>query len=110
MASLSVGPQGAQYTISPRGNRATAGLTGTSKNFAIQTDPGRIACVRAVTGWKRYAESIHQSGHIKGAVTVGALHDRLNFRAVLVVVMVGEWRQRYLRLTRLPSRRIRQLY
>lgn len=28
-ASLSLGPRGAKYTISPRGNRATAGLTGT---------------------------------------------------------------------------------
>jgi len=29
IASLSLGPRGAKYTISPRGNRATAGLTGT---------------------------------------------------------------------------------
>ena len=29
MASLSVSPQGAEYTISPRGNRAKAGLMGT---------------------------------------------------------------------------------
>lgn len=29
MASLSFGPPGAKYTISPNGNRATADLTGT---------------------------------------------------------------------------------
>ena len=35
MASLSVGPQGAKYTISPRGNRATAGLTGTGLFYTV---------------------------------------------------------------------------
>ena len=35
MASLSIGPQGAKYTISPRGNRATAGLTGTGLFYTV---------------------------------------------------------------------------
>ena len=34
-ASLSLGPRGAKYTISPRGNRATAGITGTGLLYAI---------------------------------------------------------------------------
>lgn len=34
-ASLSLGPRGAKYTISPRGNRATAGLTGTGLFYTI---------------------------------------------------------------------------
>ena len=34
-ASLSLGPQGAKYTISPRGNRATAGLTGTGLFYTV---------------------------------------------------------------------------
>ena len=34
-ASLSVGPQGAKYTISPRGNRATAGLPGTGLFYTV---------------------------------------------------------------------------
>lgn len=34
-ASLSVGPQGAKYTISPHGNRATVGLTGTGLFYTV---------------------------------------------------------------------------
>lgn len=34
-ASLSVGPQGAKYTISPRGNRATAGIPGTGLFYTV---------------------------------------------------------------------------
>ncbi|MEI4233215.1 DUF4236 domain-containing protein [Roseovarius sp. D22-M7] len=34
-ASLSVGPRGAKYTISPHGNRATAGLTGTGLFYTV---------------------------------------------------------------------------
>ena len=34
-ASLSLGPRGAKYTISPRGNRATAGLTGTGLFYTV---------------------------------------------------------------------------
>ena len=34
-ASLSFGPPGAKYTISPRGNRATAGLTGTGLFYTV---------------------------------------------------------------------------
>lgn len=36
-ASLSFGPRGAKYTISPRGNRATMGLPGTGHKNAIMT-------------------------------------------------------------------------
>jgi len=35
MASLSVGPRGAAYTISPRGNRATVGLPGTGLFYTV---------------------------------------------------------------------------
>jgi len=34
-ASLSLGPPGAKYTISPRGDRATAGLTGTGLFYTV---------------------------------------------------------------------------
>ena len=34
-ASLSLGPRGAKYTISPRGNRATAGLPGTGLFYTV---------------------------------------------------------------------------
>jgi tetratricopeptide (TPR) repeat protein len=42
-ASLSLGPRGAKYTISPRGNRATAGLTGTGLFYTVhdRTRTGR---------------------------------------------------------------------
>jgi len=35
MASLSLGPRGAKYTISPNGNRMTAGLTGTGLFYTV---------------------------------------------------------------------------
>jgi len=35
MASLSLGPRGAKYTISPHGNRMTAGLTGTGLFYTV---------------------------------------------------------------------------
>ena len=38
-ASLSFGPRGAKYTISPRGNRATAGIPGTGLFYTVR-DPG----------------------------------------------------------------------
>lgn len=38
-ASLSFGPPGAKYTISPRGNRATAGIPGTGLFYTMR-DPG----------------------------------------------------------------------
>jgi tetratricopeptide (TPR) repeat protein len=38
-ASLSLGPRGAKYTISPRGNRATAGIPGTGLFYTVR-DPG----------------------------------------------------------------------
>lgn len=38
-ASLSFGPRGAKYTISPRGNRATAGIPGTGLFYTMR-DPG----------------------------------------------------------------------
>lgn len=34
-ASLSLGPRGAKYTISPRGNRSTAGITGTGLFYTV---------------------------------------------------------------------------
>jgi len=35
-ASLSLGSRGAKYTIIPRGNRATAGLTGTGLFYTVR--------------------------------------------------------------------------
>jgi tetratricopeptide (TPR) repeat protein len=35
-ASLSLGPRGAKYTVSPRGNRATLGLTGTGLFYTVR--------------------------------------------------------------------------
>ena len=35
MVSLSFGPPGAKYTISPNGNRMTAGLTGTGLFYTV---------------------------------------------------------------------------
>lgn len=39
-ASLSFGPRGAKYTVSPRGNRVTAGISGTGLFYTVK-DPGR---------------------------------------------------------------------
>lgn len=41
-ASLSVGPRGAKYTISPRGNRVTAGLPGTGLFYTVH-EPRRAS-------------------------------------------------------------------
>lgn len=40
-ASLSLGPRGAKYTISPRGNRATAGLPGTGLFYTVHDRKAR---------------------------------------------------------------------
>jgi len=40
MASLSFGPPGAKYTISPRGNRATAGIPGTGLFYTVKAPGG----------------------------------------------------------------------
>lgn len=42
-ASLSFGPQGAKYTISPRGNRATVGLPGSGLFYTIHDRKGQRA-------------------------------------------------------------------
>ena len=39
-ASLSFGPPGAKYTISPRGNRATAGIPGTGLFYTVKAPGG----------------------------------------------------------------------
>jgi hypothetical protein len=41
-ASLSFGPRGAKYTISPRGNRVTAGLPGTGLFYTVH-EPRRAS-------------------------------------------------------------------
>jgi tetratricopeptide (TPR) repeat protein len=41
-ASLSFGPRGAKYTLSPRGNRVTAGLPGTGLFYTVH-QPGRTS-------------------------------------------------------------------
>lgn len=58
-ASLSVGPRGAKYTISPRGNRATAGLTGTGLFYTVH-DRKRTECGDAVP-----APSVPQRDRLK---------------------------------------------
>ena len=51
-ASLSFGPPGAKYTISPRGNRATAGIPGTGLFYTVhdrnRSGRGAAAPARAV--------------------------------------------------------------
>jgi tetratricopeptide (TPR) repeat protein len=42
-ASLSFGPPGAKFTISPRGNRATVGLPGTGLFYTVHQPRGRAA-------------------------------------------------------------------
>jgi len=50
-ASLSFGPRGAKYTVSPRGNRSTVGIPGTGLFYTVK-DPGG-----ARHGVRRVAES-----------------------------------------------------
>jgi tetratricopeptide (TPR) repeat protein len=45
-ASLSFGPRGAKYTVSPRGNRATAGLSGTGLFYTVH-EPRRPSVANA---------------------------------------------------------------
>lgn len=45
-ASLSFGPRGAKYTVSPRGNRVTAGLPGTGLFYTVH-EPRRPSVVNA---------------------------------------------------------------
>ncbi|MBM3596465.1 MAG: DUF4236 domain-containing protein [Alphaproteobacteria bacterium] len=45
-ASLSFGPRGAKYTVSPHGNRATAGLPGTGLFYTVH-EPRRPSAVNA---------------------------------------------------------------
>ena len=45
-ASLSFGPRGAKYTISPRGNRATAGLPGTGLFYTVRAPAADRAAAR----------------------------------------------------------------
>jgi tetratricopeptide (TPR) repeat protein len=45
-ASLSFGPRGAKYTVSPRGNRVTAGLPGTGLFYTVH-EPRRASAMNA---------------------------------------------------------------
>lgn len=45
-ASLSFGPRGAKYTVSPRGNRATLGLPGSGLFYTIQDRKGARAAAQ----------------------------------------------------------------
>ena len=45
-ASLSFGPRGAKYTVSPRGNRVTAGLPGTGLFYTVH-EPSRASVANA---------------------------------------------------------------
>jgi tetratricopeptide (TPR) repeat protein len=58
-ASLSLGPRGAKYTISPRGNRATAGLTGTGLFYTVHDRK------RAGRGGPAPAPSVPQRDRLK---------------------------------------------
>jgi tetratricopeptide (TPR) repeat protein len=57
--SLSLGPRGAKYTISPRGNRATAGLTGTGLFYTVHDRK------RARRGGPAPAPSVPQRDRLK---------------------------------------------
>ena len=59
MASLSIGPQGAKYTISPRGNRATAGSNqgflkpaGLTRAYHPKLDASRFSLGRDLLKWR----------------------------------------------------------
>jgi len=54
MASLSLGPRGAKYTISPHGNRMTAGLTGTGLFYTVH-DSKRVGLVARIMHWVEIA-------------------------------------------------------
>jgi hypothetical protein len=56
-ASLSLGPRGAKYTISPRGNRVTAGLPGTGLFYTVQA-PRRPLAAHAPPVARREPERI----------------------------------------------------
>jgi tetratricopeptide (TPR) repeat protein len=58
-ASLSFGPRGAKYTISPRGNRATAGLPGTGMFYTVHDRK------RAGRGGAAPAPSVPQRDRLK---------------------------------------------
>ncbi len=58
-ASLSFGPRGAKYTISPRGNRATAGLPGTGLFYTVHDRN------RAGRGGSAPAPSVPQRDRLK---------------------------------------------
>ncbi|MCL1629887.1 DUF4236 domain-containing protein [Roseibaca sp. V10] len=58
-ASLSFGPRGAEYTISPRGNRATAGLPGTGLFYTVHDRK------RAGRGGAAPAPSVPQRDRLK---------------------------------------------
>jgi len=58
-ASLSLGPRGAKYTISPRGNRATAGLTGMGLFYTVHDRK------RAGRGGPAPAPSVSQRDRLK---------------------------------------------
>ena len=58
-ASLSLGPPGAKYTISPRGNRATAGITGTGLFYTVHDRK------RAGRGGAAPAPSVPQRDRLK---------------------------------------------
>jgi len=58
-ASLSFGPRGAKYTISPRGNRATAGLPGTGLFYTVHDRQ------RAGRGGAAPASSVPQRDRLK---------------------------------------------
>jgi hypothetical protein len=57
-ASLSFGPRGAKHTISPRGNRVTAGLPGTGL-FCTVHAPRRPQAAHAPPFARREPERIH---------------------------------------------------
>lgn len=47
-ASLSFGPRGAKYTVSPRGNRSTVGIPGTGLFYTVQDR--KTAAARSAPG------------------------------------------------------------
>ncbi len=59
-ASLSLGPRGAKYTVSPRGSRATFGLPGTGLFYTVKPDGASVPRPRSVPQRDRLSMSFLQ--------------------------------------------------
>lgn len=95
-ASLSFGPRGAKYTISPRGNRATVGLPGTGLFYTVR-DSGGAASGRAprvaardrlkMGFFQRLVTPANERSLVEG---LGALHDGQPDAALLALEQAAD--------------------